>query len=138
LQKLPVLYCSAAFQAGKQACSQAGNQAGWQVCQAGRQAIGKEGRKDGRKVGRKAGRQEGRNAGGQEFRQTDKCTERQMCKYVYRHREIKTYKTYTDKLTDRQCRSIGRQTDKQTDVQKVKRSNILCILRYIPTDRQTN
>jgi hypothetical protein len=44
------------------------------------------------KVLTKAGRQEGRNAGGQEFRLTDKCTERQMCKFIYRHSEIKTYR----------------------------------------------
>jgi hypothetical protein len=53
----------------------------------GRQAVGKEGRKDGKKVGR----QKVRNASGQEFRQTDKCAEKQMCKYTYRHTEIKTY-----------------------------------------------
>jgi hypothetical protein len=57
------------------------------------------------------------------------------CLTIYRHTEIKTY---TDKLTDRQCRSKGRQTDKQTDVQKVECSNILCILRYIQKDKETN
>jgi hypothetical protein len=53
---------------------------------------------------------------------------------TYRNKDLQTY---TDKLTDRQCISEGRQTDKQTDVQKAKRSNILCILRYLQTDRQT-
>ncbi len=72
--------------------------------------------------------------------QADRNSGRQtnVQKYIYRHREIKTYKTYTDKLTDRKCRSEGRQTDKQTDAHKVEHSNILCILRYIQTDRQTD
>ncbi len=79
-----------------------------------------------------AGMQEGRNAGGQECRQTDGCTERQMYKYTYMYIHMyrnKDVQTYTDEQTDRQCRSAGRQADKHTDVQKDN---------YILKDRQTD
>jgi len=43
-------------------------------------------------------------------------TDVQIYIQTYRNKDLQTY---TDKLTDsRQCRSEGRQTDKQTDVQK--------------------
>jgi hypothetical protein len=78
---------------GSQAGMQSGRQSGRMAGLSGRQVGSRDGgQKDRRKVGRKAGRQGGRNAGGQEFRQTDKCTERQMCKYTHRHTEIKTYR----------------------------------------------
>jgi hypothetical protein len=60
-------------------------------------------------------------------------TDVQIYTETYRNKDLQKY---TDKLTDRQCRSEGRQIDKQTDVRKAKRSNILCILRYRQTDRQ--
>ncbi len=62
-------------------------------------------------------------------------TDVQIYIQTYRNKDLQTC---TDKLTDRQCRSEGRQTDKQTNVQKAKLSNILCILWYIHTDRQTD
>jgi len=64
---------------------------------------------DGRSM---AGMQEGRNAGGQECRQTDGCTERQMYKYTYMyiHTEIKTYRhTQTNRQTDSAEVQEGRQ-----------------------------
>jgi hypothetical protein len=70
-----------------------GRQSGRMVGLSGKQAGSREGWQKGwGKVGTKAGRQEGRNAGGPEFRLTDKCTERQMCIFIYRHTEIKTYR----------------------------------------------
>ena len=63
-------------------------------------------------------------------------TDMQIYIQTYRNKDLQTY---TDKLTDKQCRSEGRQTNKQTDVQKAKRSNILYIptvhYMYIETDR---
>ncbi len=80
LKYLPILYCSAALQAGSR---QAGRQAD---SQAGSKEVGQECRKDRRKAEKIAKRQEDKNAGGQEFRQADGCTERQS--YKYEHTDI--------------------------------------------------
>jgi hypothetical protein len=50
--------------------------------------------------------------------------------HTYRYKDVQTY---TDKQTDRQCRSAGRQAEKHTDVQKDDR-----ILKDRQTDRQTD
>jgi hypothetical protein len=74
------------------------------------------------------GMQEGRNAGGQECRQTDRCTVRQM--YMYIHTEIKTYRhTQTNRQTD----SAEVQEGRQKNIQMYRKT-----IAYLKTDRQTD
>ncbi len=118
---------------------QSGRQSGRMAGLSGRQA----GSREGGQKGWEEGRREGRKAGGQECRRTRMQADRQMFRKTYVQINIqscrnKDLQIYTDKLTDRQCRSEGRQTDKHTDVQKAEQSNILCILRYIQTYRQAD
>ncbi len=66
-----------------------------------------------------------------------KKTDVQIYMQTYRNKDLQTY---TDKLTDRQYRNEGRQTDKQTDVQNAERSksSVHTYGTYIQTDRQTD
>ncbi len=68
------------------------------------------------------------------YRQTVRGTERQTYKYTY----IQTYRnedvrTYTDKQTDRMCKSVGRQADRCTERRMFKH----IYLQHTHTDRQT-
>ncbi len=68
-------------------------------------------------------------------RQTDRGTERHTDIQTYRNKDVRTYIDilYTDKQTDRLCKSVGRQADRCT---QRRMANICIYLQYIQTDRQ--
>jgi hypothetical protein len=140
LQYLPVLYCSAAFQADKQACSQAGRQVSLRQGRqavgkaglSGRQAVGKEGIKDRRKVGIKPGMQADRNSDGQTNAYKDRCANI--------HTDIQKYRLIDiHRQTGRQWSEQWRKADRQID--KCTKSRMFTNILYKPavhTGRQTD
>jgi hypothetical protein len=85
---------------------------------------------------RKAGGQACRRTGIQADRQMYRKTDVQIYIQTYRNKDLQTY---TDKLTDRQCRSEGRQTeqaDRCTESRMFKHS-VHTYGTYRKTDRQT-